>query len=45
MQKRSDSNLVGIDVSHHIGSIDWKAVISSGIKFVFIKASERSRIH
>ncbi|MDU5141048.1 MAG: GH25 family lysozyme [Paenibacillus dendritiformis] len=40
MQKRSDSNLLGIDVSHHNGTIDWNAVITSGVKFVFIKATE-----
>ena len=32
--------LPGIDVSHHQGAIDWKAVKSSGIEFAFAKASE-----
>lgn len=30
----------GIDVSHHQGRIDWKAVRSSSIDFAFIKATE-----
>lgn len=32
--------LDGIDVSHHQGSIAWKAVAGAGIKFAFLKASE-----
>ncbi len=32
----------GIDISHHQGKIDWKAVATSGISFAFIKASEGS---
>lgn len=30
----------GIDVSHHQGRIDWRAVAKDGVKFAFIKASE-----
>jgi lysozyme len=30
----------GIDVSHWQGSIDWKQVAESGVKFAFIKATE-----
>jgi lysozyme len=32
--------IIGIDVSHHQGEIDWAAVSSSGVKFAFIKATE-----
>ena len=32
--------LVGIDVSHHQGEIDWAAVARAGIKFVYMKSSE-----
>ena len=28
----------GIDVSYHQGTIDWKAVAQSGIKFAIIRA-------
>ncbi|WP_138494271.1 glycoside hydrolase family 25 protein [Paenibacillus pinistramenti] len=40
MQGRSSANAMGIDVSHHNGTIDWKAVASGGYSFVYIKASE-----
>jgi lysozyme len=30
----------GIDVSHHSGSIDWKAVSAQGPAFVYLKATE-----
>ena len=30
----------GIDVSHHQGRIDWKAVASESVAFAFIKATE-----
>jgi GH25 family lysozyme M1 (1,4-beta-N-acetylmuramidase) len=30
----------GIDVSHWQGTIDWPSVASSGVRFVFMKASE-----
>jgi lysozyme len=32
--------LEGIDVSHHNGVIDWKTTLSSGISFVYMKATE-----
>ena len=31
---------VGIDVSHHSGEVDWRAVASEGVAFVYVKASE-----
>jgi lysozyme len=34
------TNIKGIDVSHHNGSIDWKKVKADEIKFVFIKATQ-----
>lgn len=41
MQKRSATNVLGIDVSHHQGTIDWvKVAAAKKIGFVFIKASE-----
>ena len=30
----------GIDVSHHQGTIDWRAVEADGVRFAFVKASE-----
>ncbi len=33
-------NALGIDVSHHEGNIDWKAVRAAGCNFTFIKATE-----
>lgn len=32
--------VVGIDVSHYQGKVDWQAVAKSGISFVFIKATD-----
>jgi lysozyme len=32
--------VVGVDVSHHQGRIDWAAVAQSGVSFAFVKASE-----
>ena len=32
--------VIGIDVSHHQGAIDWQQVAASGVAFAFIKASE-----
>lgn len=31
---------VGIDASHHQGTIDWRAVARDGISFAFLKATE-----
>jgi lysozyme len=36
--------LLGIDVSHYQGSIDWVKVAESGVKFAFIKATEGNSI-
>jgi lysozyme len=40
MGTTKEAQVLGIDVSHHQGSIDWKAVKKSGIGFAFIKATE-----
>ena len=32
--------ILGIDVSHYQGKIDWAAVAHSGIQFAFLKATE-----
>jgi lysozyme len=34
------SSVLGIDVSHHQGTVDWKAVAAEGIVFAFVKATE-----
>ena len=34
------SSRLGIDVAHHQGDIDWPAVAASGVRFVWIKATE-----
>lgn len=43
-EKRRSSNLkqpiLGIDVSHHNGPIDWKAVAAGGVRFAYLKATE-----
>jgi len=36
----NDFQIHGIDVSHWQGDIDWQAVAQSGVKFVWIKATE-----
>jgi len=33
-------DVVGIDVSHHQGRIDWPAVARSGVRFAYLKATE-----
>jgi GH25 family lysozyme M1 (1,4-beta-N-acetylmuramidase) len=40
MQAKTSNMPVGLDVSHHNGTIDWVKVKNSGIKFVYIKATE-----
>jgi GH25 family lysozyme M1 (1,4-beta-N-acetylmuramidase) len=40
MQPATSANLKGIDVSHWQGTIDWNKVKSSGIAFVYAKASQ-----
>ena len=42
MQSRSVSNLKGIDISNWQGDIDYNQVKASGIKVVYMKASEGS---
>jgi len=37
---QSDYPIRGIDVSAHQGRIDWKKVSASGIRFVYLKATE-----
>lgn len=32
--------LLGIDVSHHQGRIDWPAVVADGVDFAYLKATE-----
>lgn len=34
------TNIVGIDVSHHQGDINWSEVKKHGLSFVFVKATE-----
>ncbi|PRA04815.1 hypothetical protein CQ043_12205 [Paenibacillus sp. MYb63] len=40
MQTRKPGNVQGIDVSRYQGTIDWAKAKTSGITFVFIKATE-----
>lgn len=40
MQSRSESNLKGIDISHWDGVVDFAKVKASGVKLVYIKATE-----
>jgi len=40
MQSRSKQNVLGIDVSHHNGVVDWKKVAGDGYKFVYLKLTE-----
>lgn len=37
---RDDFPVRGIDVSHHLGEIDWAEVASDDVAFVYMKASE-----
>lgn len=32
--------ILGIDVSHHNGTVDWQALKAAGVRFTYIKASE-----
>ena len=38
--QESASPIIGIDVSHHSGDINWTKVMGEGIGFVYLKASE-----
>lgn len=40
MQSRSNEHILGIDVSHWQGEIDWKKVKEAGIQFAILKATE-----
>ncbi|MGL4345988.1 MAG: GH25 family lysozyme [Cellulosilyticaceae bacterium] len=40
MKSRGEANIKGIDVSHWDGKIDYAKVKSSGVKVVYIKATE-----
>src|SRR5271169_1120925 len=40
LPKPRDYPIHGIDVSRYQGNIDWNAVAGSGVKFVWIKATE-----
>lgn len=40
MQSRSKQNVLGIDVSHHNGVVNWKQVAAAGYKFVYLKLTE-----
>ena len=40
MVELHSNEVLGIDVSHHQGNIDWKKVAASGIKWASIKATE-----
>ncbi|WEG13820.1 GH25 family lysozyme [Pullulanibacillus sp. KACC 23026] len=44
MQKRSDQNFKGIDVSHWQGEIQWEKVKNAGMSFVYIKATEGTSV-
>lgn len=44
MQSRSDNHAKGIDVSHWQGVIDWKQVKKAGYSFVFMKATEGTKL-
>lgn len=37
---RAEYPIRGIDVSHHLGDIDWKSVSGDDVAFVYMKASE-----
>jgi lysozyme len=38
--KPSQAHVLGIDVSHHSGHVDWKQVQEQGYHFAYVKASE-----
>ncbi|MED4116607.1 GH25 family lysozyme [Priestia megaterium] len=40
MQSRNKQNVLGIDVSHHNGVVNWKKVAGDGYKFVYLKLTE-----
>jgi len=36
----SNINVLGIDISHHSGEVDWETVKEQGYKFAYVKATE-----
>lgn len=36
----TDINVLGIDVSHHSGNVDWQRVKDAGYRFAYVKATE-----
>jgi len=36
----ANDGVYGVDVSHHNGQVEWPKLASSGVKFVYIKASQ-----
>ncbi|AXI29434.1 hypothetical protein CIB87_10580 [Priestia megaterium] len=40
LQSRSKQNVLGLDVSHHNGDVEWKQVAAAGYKFVYLKLTE-----
>ena len=40
MQSRSEKNVLGIDISHHNGVVNWKQVANAGYKFAYLKLTE-----
>lgn len=44
MQASGNDNAWGMDVSHYQGTIDWEQVKAAGISYVFIKATQGTRM-
>lgn len=36
----SETTLMGVDISHHSGDIDWTAIREAGFSFAYVKATE-----
>jgi lysozyme len=36
----TDTNVLGLDVSHHSGAVDWQRVKQQGYRFAYVKSSE-----
>lgn len=41
--KDANDGIYGIDVSHHNGAVNWQAAAQSGVKFVYMKATQGDR--
>jgi len=39
----ANDGIYGIDVSHHNGVVNWQAASKSGVKFVYVKATQGAR--